>query len=54
MFRDPIAEDPVILTSLRKESHLQIAEERLTRYRNGSSRARSAFEVLNTLTYSSK
>ena len=36
------------------ESHLELAQARLERYREDSSKARSAFEVLDRLTKKSK
>jgi hypothetical protein len=45
---DQISEDPVTLPV--PESHLRLAEERLKRYREDSSRSHSAFEVLDRLT----
>jgi hypothetical protein len=45
---DQISEDPGTLPV--PESHLRLAEERLKRYREDSSRSHSAFEVLDRLT----
>ena len=44
---DQISEDPCALPV--PESHLQLAEERLKRYREDPSRGHSAFEVLDRL-----
>jgi putative addiction module component len=45
---DHIADSPGEIPVL--DSHLHLAEERLKRYRNDPSTARSAFEVLDRLT----
>ena len=45
---DQISEDPGALPV--PESHLQLAEDRLQRYRKDPSRAHSAFDVLDRLT----
>lgn len=44
---DQISEDPEALPV--PESHLQLVEERLRRYRENPSRGHSAFEVLDRL-----
>ena len=49
---DLIAEDPGELPA--PESHLQLAEERLSDYRKDPRKARSAFEVLDRLAKKSK
>ncbi len=45
---DHIADSPGALSV--PESHLELAEARLMRYRNDPSTARSAFEILDRLT----
>jgi putative addiction module component (TIGR02574 family) len=49
---DHIADSPGELPV--PESHLELAEARLTRYRNDPSIARSAFEILDRLTKNAK